>query len=368
MNDYPTKMENAPNIEDAQNWLQTRSTSEVAEDAEDLHAYQLEWLAYEAESDNSRAVLRAELNSRDEDAYGDKGHYTQTTTSHNTSTSSNGRSTGRTSGASVWDSGLEIIENFGELAEELIGARSLEEYAKNQLGVEKNKVIVPEEVRKICVALQNEVNDEYGGGCEFGVLFKGEWTTEGFKVKPDYVVPEQKVSSAHITYTEDLKKYRDEGYIVNTHSHPWAGQSSGFSGTDDDHINSHFDVALLFGGGAETIVGGIANLETDNGYKIQVNPEIDVEEPEEKLPDVDIEDVETRGTAGRGKSSRSSKQSRMKRYNNYDGLTGRPGYKGNSAKYEVMEAEGDNTELPQSEDELDEEQETMASASRRFLS
>jgi len=341
MNDYPTKMENAPDIEDAQDWLQTRSTSEVAEDSEDLHAYQLEWLAYEAESDNSRAVLRAELNSRGEDAYGDKGHYTQT---RNTSS----RSTGRTSGGSVWDSGLEIVDNFGDLAEELIGARSLEDFAKQELGLEKNKVNVPEEVRKVCVALQNEVNDDYGGGCEFGVLFKGEWTSEGFQVKPDYVVPEQKVSKAHITYTEDLKKYRDEGYIVNVHSHPWAGQSSSFSGTDDDHINSHFDVALLFGGGAETIVGGIANLETDDGLKIQVNPEIDVEEPEEKLPEVDIEDVETknRRTGNRG-NSKSSRQKSMSRYHDYKGVAGRPGYK-NSGTYEVMEADGDNTELPES--------------------
>lgn len=160
----------------------------------------------------------------------------------------------------VWNSGLEVLEN--------------------------PRVIVPEEVRKICVSLQNSVNRN-----EFGVLFKGEWTEDGFKVYADYVVPEQDVSRAHITYEEDLKKYRDEGYIVNVHSHPFSGRNSRFSGTDDDHINSHFDVALLYGGNAEDIVHGIANIEIKPGLMVQIEPEIELNEPEPVLPDVDTENI-----------------------------------------------------------------------------
>jgi len=363
--EYPTSYEDAESVEDAEKWLGLRSTSEVAEDVENLHAYTLEWLAYEAEDMNKKAVIRAELNQRDEDAmYGDKGSYTKTSSTRTSNT-------GRTSGGNVWDSGLEIVEDFGDLAEKLIGAKSLEQYAKQELGIEKNKVIVPEEVRKICVSLQNEVNSDYGGRCEFGVLFKGEWTSKGFKIKPDYIVPEQKVSRAHITYEEDLKQYRDEGYVVNIHSHPWAGQSSGFSGTDDDHINSHFDMAVLFAGKAETLVDAKANIETDDGMKVQIRPEVQVEEPEEELPSVEIDNVTTKQrSTGRG-NSRKGKQSRMSRYHrkqrDYADMSGGV-YKGNSAKYEVMEAEGDDTELPSSEDELDEAQQTVASSSRTLES
>lgn len=316
MSDYPTEYSEAEPIDDAETWLDSRDAGDVIDDLDQLHVYQLEWLAHVAEDENKKAILRAEIEDRDQESQLSKDH-----------------TDSGTGGTEVWDSGFEVLDSFGDLAEHLIGVRSLEQYAKQELGIKKNKVIVPEEVRKICVSLQKQVNAEYGGKCEFGVLFKGEWTDEGFKVKPDYVVPDQKASSATVKYKEDLKKYRDEGYIVNTHSHPWSGESTSFSGTDDEHVNSHFDVALLFGGKAETIVGGIANVDVENGVTAQIRPEIVVEQPEEDLPEVETENIEIRQRkTSTGKSSSSLAQYRTNRHPHSERY-----YKGSSEDYQIPE-------------------------------
>jgi hypothetical protein len=111
----------------------------------------------------------------------------------------------------VWESGLEVIKDGGE-------------------------IIVPDKVRKLCTSIQREIP-----GTEFGLLFKGQWEDGKFKVNAEeYVIPEQNVSAAHIKFNEDLKKYRDQGFTVHIHSHPNSGQKSGFSGTDDEHVNSQF--------------------------------------------------------------------------------------------------------------------------------
>lgn len=163
-------------------------------------------------------------------------------------------------------------------------------------------VIVPEKVRDICISIQNSV-----GRPEWGALFKGEWTDNGFEVKPEYVIPEQTVSRAHIDYDEDLKKFRDEGYVVNVHSHPFSGRNAGFSGTDDEHINSHFTAALLYAGNAEDIVDGLLNLTVKPGVKVQVDGNVQVEREEDTLPDVDIDSIEKRQRhTSKGTSSKSS--------------------------------------------------------------
>lgn len=211
----------------------------------------------------------------------------------------------------VFDSGLSVMEN--------------------------PKIIVPEEVRRICVAIQEAV-----GYNEFGVLFKGEWTRDGFKVEPDFVIPDQEVSTATVQYEEDLKKYRDEGYIVNTHSHPMSGKNAGFSGTDDDHVNSHFDVALLYGAKDDTIAGGCANIKVSGGAYVQIDPEIErmprtdevltdlrelkvklermgmedsmdiaekINRLDRDLPEVDTENIEIRGNTSRVKHISGQKNS-----------------------------------------------------------
>lgn len=304
---YPTEYSEADSIEgDVRKWLDEQSTEDIASQLDRFHAYQLEWFTVNTDDPEKIALLQGEVEARDDyDRSMDKDQ-TETET-----TSTNGTRSG------VFDSGLEIIDSAQDLAEhelgasslkdlleQEVGARSLEQYAIQQLGIEKNKVLLSEEVRKICVAIQEEVNEDYGSACEFGVLFKGEWTEDGFEVKPDYVIPEQKASRAHITYEEDLKKYRDEGYIVNIHSHPWAGEGSGFSGTDDDHINSHFNMAVLFAGGAETFADAVANVEVEDGVTARISPEVVVESPERQLPDV--EGLENVSTKNRNTSSSSS--------------------------------------------------------------
>jgi len=301
-------------IGDTQTWLQSRTMQEIAEDAEDLEPEQVEWLMYATKDDEIKDVLSEELEQRDEYSPQFKGmNICGEVFSEDEEDSDSETVVKKGSSDEVWDSGLEILESFGDLAEMKLGARTMEQYAKEHCGIEENKVIIPEEVRKTCVAIQEEVNSDYGGACEFGVLFKGEWTEDGFVVQDDYVIPEQKASRAHITYKEDLKKYRDEGYIVNAHSHPWAGESSNFSKTDDDHINSHFDMALLFGGGAETIVDARAIVEVEDGVKARIKPEVQVEQPEEELPDVDTESVDFRGSGGSTKKSSSKRNKRRQR-------------------------------------------------------
>lgn len=340
--DYPTDYKNAEAIEDAEDWLEARNPEDVASDLSDLHAYQIEWLGYACDDMEKQAVLRGELERRDHDiTYMNGG---------TTSSSSNTTSRTKSRGNDVWDSGLEIIDNFKDLAERELGARSLEQYAKKELGIEKNKVILSEEVRKITTAIQKKTNQQYGGNCEFGVLFKGEWTDEGFVVKPDYVIPEQKVSRAHIDYEEDLKKYRDEGYIVNVHSHPWSTESASFSGTDDDHINSHFDMAVLYGGKAETFADAVANVELDSGTTARINPEVEVRQPEEELPEVEgMDNVETKKRST-GKS-KTTKGSYRKGY-------GHRYPKGSYERYKRNSGE-DGNNLPESPDEVDDNQRTF---------
>jgi len=169
-------------------------------------------------------------------------------------------------------------------------------------------VLVPDKVRDICISIQEEV-----GRPEWGALFKGEWTQDGFKVRPEYVIPEQTVSRSHIDYDEDLKKFRDDGYTVNVHSHPFSGRSAGFSGTDDEHINSHFELALLYAGKAKDIVDGILNIEVKDGIKVQTDVNVEVNRDRDSLPDVDIDNIQKR-SRGTGKGSTSSGSSKSKKY------------------------------------------------------
>lgn len=263
----------------------------------------------------------------------------------------------------VFDSGLSVMEN--------------------------PKIIVPEEVRRVCVAIQEAV-----GYNEFGVLFKGEWTRDGFKVDPDFVIPDQEVSTATVQYDEDLKKYRDQGYIVNTHSHPMSGKNAGFSGTDDDHVNSHFDVALLYGGQDDTIAGGCANIEVSSGAYIQIEPEIErmprtdevlqdlrelktklerlgmedsmdmaekINRVDRDLPEVDIDNIEIRGsrtkhTRGRknsGKSNRSYKVPSKHDRSSYERRKGGRGFHGTGKQVTLDGEEADEEEMKEELDEIE---------------
>lgn len=145
-------------------------------------------------------------------------------------------------------------------------------------------VYVPRKVEQILKAYDNRLS-----GYEFSLLFKGEWNDGAFYVKDEYVVPKQKVSYANIKYKEDLSKYRNEGYRVVVHKHP-SGVTE-FSGTDDEHINSHFDVSLLFVDGH--IHKGVTRFKVDDTVVlVPVNIQI-IDEVEDIEVNVDNIEVET---------------------------------------------------------------------------
>lgn len=186
---------------------------------------------------------------------------------HTQRNGSNKNNKSQTKGTTVWDSGLTVID--------------------------EPQIIVPEEVRRICEALQKQVGERK----EVGILFKGEWTDNGYKLLPDYIVPEQTVSPAHINFDEDLSKYRADGYEVHVHSHPMnSGTRASFSGTDDKHSNSHFKAALIMTGDFKFGAAKL-NIEpggNDTSVKLQMEPDIVHKEPEPDLPDINTEPVNER--------------------------------------------------------------------------
>lgn len=228
----------------------------------------------EAEISDSQEVIMPEEEDSDSEDTGEDQVYTPAV-----NWDSSG-STERTK--SVFDSGLEVLQD--------------------------PTVHVPKKVQDIATQLQEEVGND-----EFGVLFRGEWTEDGFRVYPDYVVPEQKVSRAHISYEEDLKKYREQGYIVNLHSHPFSGSSASFSGTDDEHINSHFDVALLFGGKTGVIADSIAIVEVKDGVKARIDTNLNVLDRE---IDIDVPTEPIEHESGASGSSGSKKKVKNRDYSN----------------------------------------------------
>lgn len=107
------------------------------------------------------------------------------------------------------------------------------------LKIYKPVISIPEKVKHICKVIQNHV-----GSSEFSVLFKGDWNFDDFRISEEYIIPKQKVSGSSVDYKEDLTKYKKEGFNVVIHSHPFSLTS--FSHTDEEHINVHFDVSVLF--------------------------------------------------------------------------------------------------------------------------
>lgn len=102
------------------------------------------------------------------------------------------------------------------------------------------RVIIPGDVSNLLGVLEKK----YGKN-EFAILFKGEWTKEGFVIDhTDYYVPEQDVSPVFIRIKEDTIALRERGYIAIIHRHPPGARF--FSPTDFEYINSDFPVSVLY--------------------------------------------------------------------------------------------------------------------------
>lgn len=116
----------------------------------------------------------------------------------------------------VWDSGLKIV----------------------------NPVIrVHRELLNVCSAIQDMIK-----GYEFSILAIGYWSEDGYIVTPQYYIPEQDVEFSSVDYKEDIGVKRAiDGFTTVIHSHGSNGYyKPGFSGADDDNINSNFECSLLY--------------------------------------------------------------------------------------------------------------------------
>lgn len=131
----------------------------------------------------------------------------------------------------------------------------------SDLVVLKEPVInVPIEVLDLCERIQARLP-----GKEFSILLKGDWSSRGFDVGKEYVIPKQKVEHASVDYLEDLVAYRNNGFNTVVHSHPFNSESTTFSSSDEETINSHFTCSLLYSN---------VNKFVDSTYLIKINEDI----------------------------------------------------------------------------------------------
>jgi len=159
-------------------------------------------------------------------------------------------------GTEIWDSGLKIV---------------------------KNPIVrIPLQLQLVCNTIQKRVNHK-----EFSVLARGRWTSEGFEVSEDYVIPEQEVTSSSVDYLEPLENYKKQGYNVVIHSHPWGYRTgTDFSSSDEETINTHFDCSILFDG--EKFCKAVLSIQVNNSIKLQINAKIEIVYPEITIPQEEL--------------------------------------------------------------------------------
>jgi hypothetical protein len=120
---------------------------------------------------------------------------------------------------------------------------------------------------------------------EFAILFKGKWEKEGFVVSDEYYIPKQRTSYASVDFQEDISKKRAEGFNVIVHKHP---SKFGFSGADEDSINAHFLVSMIYYKGE--IVDANMSIQVNGDVKIRIKPKISII-PNEVI-NIDVSNIE----------------------------------------------------------------------------
>ncbi len=123
-------------------------------------------------------------------------------------------------------------------------------------------VLVPPEIPATAESLAADLE-----GSEFSFLIKGGWTTEGFLLEPEIYLPKQVVTGGSVDYEEDLGALRRRGFRAILHAHP-AG--SGFSLPDEQTINSHFDVSLLWSCSENRITMANIGIPIGRGLRLHV--------------------------------------------------------------------------------------------------
>ncbi len=131
-------------------------------------------------------------------------------------------------------------------------------------------------VKELCKKIKNT---------EFSILFKGDWSSNGFLVSNEYYIPKQEVSAASVDYLEDLSIKRKEGYNVVIHTHPGYGHST-FSSADREYINKNFPCSILY-----NQKGDICEAELwvplNKSTNIIVSAEVKI-----SLPEIEIKGIE----------------------------------------------------------------------------
>jgi len=157
----------------------------------------------------------------------------------------------------VWDSGLKIIKN--------------------------PKVLIPLKILLVCQKIQEKI-----GYKEFSILCRGAWYFEGFKVSEDYIIPEQEVTSSSVDYLEPLEQYKQRGYNVVIHSHPWGHHYGGtsFSASDEETINAHFVCSVLFNG--KQFCEAVISVQVNSNMKLQIPCSIEIIYPEISVPSEEL--------------------------------------------------------------------------------
>lgn len=158
---------------------------------------------------------------------------------------------------SVWDSGLRTVREI--------------------------TIILPAKIIRISDAIKRKV-----AGNEFSFLMRAQWVGENIVIGEAIIIPKQEVSMASVDFLEDLTAHRRGGWNCILHSHP--SGCSGFSSSDDETINSHFDVSLLFLDGK--IVQAIYNVQVSDSVKIQMDCKVEVREVGNE--DISVENIKER--------------------------------------------------------------------------
>jgi len=152
-----------------------------------------------------------------------------------------------------------------------------EEFTTGWKPVKKIPIKVPIETLLVCREISKEIKTE------FAILLK----CKDFNCSSDYVIPEQQVTYSSVDFDNvKLLEYRKQGYNAVIHYHPMDLKK--FSGTDDEYINSHFDISILFCGGEFT--DAIVNLDINN-MRVQLEAEIELVTPN---INIDKQELETK--------------------------------------------------------------------------
>jgi len=131
------------------------------------------------------------------------------------------------------------------------------------------KILIPMTLLAVCNKLQSLV-----GRNEFSILIKGEWSDRGYVISNSFIVPKQEITGASVDYDErHLEELCMAGWNGVIHSHPFPMPN--FSGADQETINSHFDVSILFSLGE--FVNSTLNIDIKPGVKLQLSPKVDVD-------------------------------------------------------------------------------------------